>query len=194
MRYAARRVSSAFIIHPSAFIISMPSPIPGIAPPELSEVTSMVVWPSIGSLPLGRLVGRLANSQLGVGPFRLGRLAAGVTIPLTLVAFAWQFIPLFARRYRLTNRRVIIVRGLLAPHDGESVGLDEFDAIRVEAQPGQDWLHCGELVFLREGTEVLRLSGVSRPAVFREVCLKARLALVSVRQVLEAQAAAPCHA
>jgi len=169
-------------------------PIPGVAPPELSEVTSMVVWPSIGSLPLGRLVGRLARSMIGVGPFRLGRLAAAVTIPVTLVAFAWQFIPLFARRYRLTNRRVIIQRGLLVPRDGESIGLDEFDAIQVEVQPGQDWLHCGELVFLREGTEILRLSGVSRPAVFRETCLKARMALVSVRQVLEAQAAAACPA
>lgn len=158
-------------------------------PEDLGEVTSMIVWPSIGRLALGRLVGRLSGSPLGFGPFRLGRFLAALSIPAALVAFAWQFLPFFARRYRLTNRRVVIQKGL-SPKDGDSIALDEFDAIRVEILPGQAWLHCGELIFEQGGREVLRLSGVSRPAVFRETCLKARRALISVREVLEAQEAA----
>ena len=61
--------------------------------------------------------------------------------------------------------------------DGPSIGLDEFDSIEVSVLPGQDFLHAGDLVFQRDGKEVFRLSGVSRPEGFRQVCLKARNAL-----------------
>ena len=64
----------------------------------------------------------------------------------------------------------------------------EFDAIDVEILPGQEWLHAGELVFRRQGAEVFRLSGVSRPEPFRQACLEAQTAMVSVRDVLQNQA------
>lgn len=149
----------------------------------------MVVWPTIGATSLGRLVGRMCGVKAGIGPIRLGRLLAVAAIPAALTAFAWQLLPFVARRYRLTNCRIVVQKGL-APSDGPAVGLDEFDAIRVEVLPGQEWLGAGELVLLHGDREVLRLSGVSRPIVFREVCLKARAALIGVRQVLETQAAA----
>lgn len=170
----------------------MRPPIPGIAPSSFAETTSAVAWPSIGSLGLGRLVGRLSGASLGVGPFTLGKPLALASIPLALGAFAWQFLPVFSRRYRLTNRRIVILRGLTL-REGPSIGLDEFDAIRVEILPGQDWLHCGEVVFQRDGSEIFRLSGVSRPAVFRETCLKARMALISVRDVLKTQTQDPAN-
>ena len=69
--------------------------------------------------------------------------------------------------------------------------LDGFDAIDIELLPGQDWLHAGELVFRRDGSEVFRLSGVSRPEVFRQVCLKARRALLGFRDVATQQAVQP---
>jgi len=165
----------------------MRPPIPGIAPSLLAETTSVVAWPSIGSLSLGRRVGRLSGVSLGVGPFTLGKALAVASIPLALGVFAWQFLPFFSRRYRITNRRIMILRGLTL-REGPSIGLDEFDAIRVDILPGQDWLRCGEVVFLRDGSEVFRLSGGSRPAVFRQICLKARMALICVQDVLHAQA------
>ena len=61
--------------------------------------------------------------------------------------------------------------------------------IDVAVLPGQDFLHAGELVFKRDGKEVFRLSGVSRPEAFRQVCLKARNAMVRGRQVCEQQTA-----
>jgi hypothetical protein len=97
-------------------------------------------------------------------------------------------MPYICRRYTLTNRRIIIRRGL-QPLDAKWVDLDGFDAIEVEVLPGQEWLHAGELIFKRGLTEVLHLSGVSRPEVFRQVCLNSQNALLSVRKVVEQQAA-----
>ena len=156
--------------------------------PELIEKKIMTVWPGIGSMALGRWVGRMAGNRLGYGFFTLGKLLALATIPVSLVVYLWRLMPGACRRYTLTNRRLIIQHGLTAK-DGPSIGLDEFDAIEVAVLPGQDFLHAGELVFQREGKEVFRLRGVSRPEAFRQVCLKARNALIRGRQVCEQQAA-----
>jgi hypothetical protein len=167
----------------------MPQPIAGVVPPEIAEVPAMTVWPTIGAVRAGRWVGRLAAMPQGIRPLTLGTFLAAATIPVSLAVFAWQFMPFVCIRYTLTNRRLIVRRGLRAV-DGQWIGLDEFDAIDVEILPGQQWLHCGEVVFKRAGKEVLRFSGVSRPAVFRQVCLKARNAVVSIREVLDRQAVA----
>ena len=156
------------------------------APAEL-EATLMIVWPTIGATSVGRWVGRLAGVRLGAGGvFTLGNLLAVLTLPVSLAVFAWQLLPFVARRYRITDRRIVIQKGL---SDGPSVGLDEFDAVDVDVLPGQAWLRAGEVIFRRDRREVFRLSGVSRPEIFRHVCLEARTAMTSVHQVLEEQAA-----
>jgi hypothetical protein len=166
----------------------MSQPIAGIMPSELSEVTCKVVWPTIAATRLGRVVGQLAALRIGWGEFfTLGKLLAVATIPLSLLVFAWQLMPVVCRRYTLTNRRIVIRKGLL-PADGRWISLDDFDAVDVEVLPGQAWFHAGDLVFRRGGIEVLRLAGVSRPDTLRQVCLTARSALVNVREVVQHQA------
>jgi len=156
----------------------------------IPETTLTTRWPTITALPAGRLVGQLAGIPIGWGQvFTVGTLMAVVTIPISLTVYAWQLMPFVARRYRLTNRRVVIQKGLSAV-DEAAVGLDEFDTIDVEVLLGQAAFHSGDLVFRREGKEVFRLRGVSRPEPLREACLKARTAMVSVRDVLDKQAAA----
>ena len=157
----------------------MNQPFAGVMPPELSEVTCKVVWPTIGATCAGRLVGTLADVRLGLGGvFTLGNLLALATIPLSLAVFAWQLMPFVCRRYALTNRRIIVRKGLM-PVDERWLALDEFDSIEVESLPGQRWLHAGDLVFKRAGSEALRLRGVSRPDIFRGVCLTAQHALLA---------------
>jgi hypothetical protein len=164
-------------------------PIAGVAPSELSEVTCKVVWPTIGATPAGRFVGRLAAVRIGWGEFfTLGKLLAAATIPVSLAVFCWQLLPYVCRRYTLTNRRIIIRKGLMAV-DQRWIGLDEFDAVDSQVLPGQDWLHAGDLIFRRGGQEILRLAGVPRPEILRQVCMAARTALVSVREVAQRQAA-----
>lgn len=160
----------------------MKQAIAGVAPPELDEVTSMIVWPSIAANRIGRIAGQLVGAR-----YPVGRLLAVPAIPFALLAFAWKLMPFVARRYRLTNQRVIIEKGLSRVPD-RSIRLDEFDEIEIEVLPGQKWLRAGELVFRQLGREVLRLSGVGSPMSFRQTCLKARTAVISVREVLEQQA------
>jgi hypothetical protein len=166
----------------------MKPPLPGVAPPELGEVNAMTVWPSIGSHPLGRLIGRLCSNRAGFGIFTLGNFWALATIPFSLVLYFWLKMPYLCKRYTLTNRRIIICKGL-APRDDKWIELDEFDACEIEILPGQEWLRSGDLVFCHGEIELLRLSGVVRPTVFRNVCLTAQNALVSVRKVVLEQAA-----
>ena len=139
-------------------------------------------------MAIGRRIGQLAGNRIGYGFFTLGKLLALATIPVSLLVYLWRLMPGACRRYTLTNRRIIIQLGLTAK-DGPSISLDEFDVLEVAVLPGQDWLHAGDLVFMRDGKEIFRLRGVSRPAAFRQVCLKARNALICGQQVCKQQAA-----
>lgn len=98
-----------------------------------------------------------------------------VTFPLTITIYAWQLMPLVCRRYRLTNRRVLILRGYTAVEEA-SIGFEEFDTIQLKVLKGQEWLQAGDLIFRSGEKEVFRLRGVSRPEPFRQTCLKARQA------------------
>jgi hypothetical protein len=165
----------------------MSEPIAGVMPPEVAEAPCKVVWPTIGATEAGRWVGRLAATRLGIGRiFTLGNLLALATLPLSLAIFCWQLMPWAYRRYVLTNRRIVIRLGL-RPRDQRSIDLDQFERIDVELLPGQEWLHAGDLVFRHGGNEVFRLPGVSRPEVFRHVCLTARsVAQMAGRRVAHA--------
>ena len=166
--------------------MTQPASKPSLQP---AERTSKVVWPAIGATGLGRFVGRLCAIRLGVGGVTLGKLLAVATIPISLAVFVWQLLPVVMRRYCLTNRRIIIQKGLTRVEES-SIGLDQFDALEIRLLPGQEWLRCGDVVFLCGGQEAFRLAGVPRPQTFRELCLKQRNTLLSVREVLRQQNAA----
>ena len=155
--------------------------IAGVAPPATSEVTNMIVWPSIACFPLGRLLGRLFALGSADSAFRIGKLFMLPAIPIAMALYFKNVLPIFAQRYRLTNRRVMIQNGLSAS-DGQFVDLDRFDSIEVDVLPGQEWYHAGDLVFRGNGIEKLRLRGVSRPETFRQVCMKAHLSFVGVKK------------
>ena len=153
--------------------------ISGVVPPGVAEATVMTVWPSVGSTVLGQMLGRLYRIKSGLGPISVGRLALLATIPLGMPLYLSLRLPWALRRYRLTNRRVTIERGINAKVE-RYVDLDRFDAIDLVVQPGQEWYDCGDLVFRRGPIETLRLPGVSRPEPFRQTCLKVRQSYVSV--------------
>ena len=155
------------------------SAIAGVFPPAISEATVMTVWPSVASTSLGQWLGRLYRIRTGWGAISVGRLALLATIPLGLMMYFSMRMPWAIRRYRLTNRRVIVERGI-NPKVEQYVDLDRFDAIDLVVKPGQEWYAAGDLVFRRGAIETLRLPGVSRPEPFRQTCLKVRQSYVSV--------------
>ena len=178
--------------------------ISGVTPPSQREVTNMVVWPSIAATKLGRMLGTMYQWDAGFKlfgiPVTLGRLLTLPTIPLALLIYFHLKIPRLpfvvfgvpnnsCRRYRLTNRRVIVEQGLLGGEEQRSVSLDRFDTIEVVDpdqggmfQGGQNWYPAGELVFKLGGVETFRLPGVKRPETFRQTCLKAQIAYVGVQK------------
>ena len=153
--------------------------ISGVVPPAVAEATVMTVWPSVAATGLGRALGRFYRIKSGFGPLTIGRLALLATVPLGLMLYLSMRMPWAIRRYRLTNRRVVIEQGVV-PRILQYVDLGQFDAIDVVVAPGQEWYAAGDLVFRRGPIETLRLPGVSRPQSFRQTCLEVRQSYVSV--------------
>lgn len=190
----------------------MKQAIAGVVPPESGEVTIMEVWPSVAALAGGRFWGRLYSNRSGMTVpgtpivLTVGKIIALLSIPLVLPIYFLMLLPCFiflpklgplprvyisnpwARRYRLTNRRVIVQRA--SGETEASVGLENFDHIDVVVLPGQEWYPAGELVFRQGTVETFRLSGVPRPETFRQTCLKAQRAHSSVRKAVEREAVA----
>jgi hypothetical protein len=163
------------------------TPIAGVVPAEIKETTIMTVWPSNARYGLGRLLGSAyAIKWPDIYIFRLGNLIALLSIPLALVLFFMRIAPGIGYRYRLTNRRIIVERGLGGVED-KAVDLDRFDSIETVVQPGQAWYDAGDLVFKLGNVETFRLEGVSRPEAFRATCQKANLANRQIKQIRERQ-------
>jgi hypothetical protein len=162
--------------------------IAGVTPAAVGEATIMVVWPSVAATGFGQWLGRGYRSRLGFGIFNLGNLLALMSMPLMALVYFARRLPFWIRRYRLTNRRVIIERGV-AGHPEQYVDLDRFDAIDVVVQPGQEWYPAGDLVFRRGNVETFLLRGVQRPETFRQTCLKAHQAYVGIKRAVELAAA-----
>ena len=150
------------------------------APSETREVTVMTVFPTLGAYSAGRVIGQLCAIRAGVGFFTLGKLFAVLSIPVAVPLFAFSLLPGVIRRYRLTNRRVIVQKGLQCI-DERWVDLDRFDAIDIEVLPGQEWYPAGDLIFRNGAIETFRLAGVSRPETFRRTCLAARQGYLGAR-------------
>ena len=164
-----------------------PMPIAGVIPAETREATVMTVWPSVAKYWLGRELGKaFAIRWPDIYIFRLGNLIALLSIPIALKLYFFRVLPFVGTRYTLTNRRVIVYRGIVGAEE-KSVDLDRFDNIDIVVQPGQAWYDAGDLVFKRGNVETFRLDGVSRPEAFRATILKARLAHTGVKQARQKQ-------
>ena len=171
----------------------MKQAIAGVTTPDQKEATVMTVWPSVaamslGGMPLGLMLGRLYAIETGAYIFTVGNLLCLLTIPLALVLYFKRVGPFVGRRYRVTNRRVVVERGLNCKEE-KAIPLDHFDEIEIVVRAGQEWYTAGDLVFRQGNVERFLLEGVSRPEAFRNVCIKARNGYVGVKQALARQSA-----
>ena len=158
------------------------TPIAGVAPASISESTIMTVWPSNAAYGIGRFLGMQYSMRFpDIYIFRLGNLIALLSIPIALAIYLYRIAPFVGQRYTVTNRRVIVQRGIQARND-RSVDLDRFDTVQIDVLAGQDWYNAGDLVFKLGNVETFRLEGVSRPDTFRETCLKSQMAHVGVKR------------
>ena len=152
---------------------AMKQAIAGIAPSQSSEVTVTIEWPTIAATGIGRFLGRLYAIKAGVWIFSVGRTLMLLTLPIGLFLYFWMLAPWNVKRYRLTNRRIILEAGGNFKPD-QFVDLDRFDKIEIDVLPGQAWYPAGDMVFKLGAVETLRLPGVGYPETFRTTCLKAQ--------------------
>jgi hypothetical protein len=90
----------------------MKQAIAGVMPAQVGEATIMTVWPSIAATGIGRLFGRLFGIRAGAGFLTVGNMIALASIPIMLPLYFLRKFPFWVERYRLTNRRVIVERGV----------------------------------------------------------------------------------
>lgn len=167
----------------------MDQAISGVSPASVQETTIMTVWPSNAMFGLGRQLGKLYAWRFpDIYFLRIGNLIALLSIPIALVLFFMRVAPFIGQRYTLTNRRVVVYKGLLIEEE-RSVALDRFDKVEIDVLPGQAWYNAGDLIFRLGNTETFRLAGVSRPEGFRSQIIKAHMAYVGVKKALERELA-----
>ncbi len=174
----------------------MAQAIAGVVPDTEKEVTVMAVWPSIAATAYGRWWGRRFTNRLGITlfgvPITLGRLLALLSIPFILPLYFHMLLPRLpfvvfgvsnpgCRRYRLTNRRVLVEQAF-GGGEQQSVSLDRFDSVEIDVLPGQQWYPAGDLIFRRGQIETFRLSGVPHPEAFMQTCMKTHAGFVGVQQ------------
>jgi hypothetical protein len=162
--------------------------IAGISPSTETETTIMIVWPSVARYWLGRWFGGWYENKAGFFVVTVGNILALILIPVSIVLYFLKVLPWIATRYRLTNRRLIVERGIMPVAD-RFVDLDRFDAIDIVVRPGQRWYKAGDLVFRKGNVETFRIDGVSRPEAFKNVVWKAHQSYVAVRRELQKQGA-----
>ncbi len=145
---------------------------------QTDERPLMTVYPSIAATAVGRCLGALYESiPIRVGRVKLSHLLFPLpTSPIALVIYFAQ--KAFGNRYELTTERLRVTRGLRRKAVVE-IPLDEIGRIDTTSSFGQTFFNAGTLVPRNHlGTELARLAGVARPAMFRSTILEARDALI----------------
>jgi hypothetical protein len=151
-------------VPPDARPNSLPPPVTGVVPPSVREALIRTVRPTLlGIQPAAAALAKRLVRSVVLAP--LGWLIQG---PL----FAMKFGPMFARRYTLTNRRLMVRHGLRGT-PGEQVNLADIDDVRFDPTKVDAYYLSGDLDVVSNGKVVLSLAGVPEPEGFRHAILNA---------------------
>jgi hypothetical protein len=148
-----------------SFIMTTPCEqvVTGVVPPQLGEALIREAFPSVAAMPAVATLGRTLICSIALAP--LGWF-------LMLPFYFLKVLPGFSRRYTLTNRRVMLRRGI-KPVPSEEVKLSEIDDVRVVKDANSKFFRAGTLEIVSGGKTVLTLPGVPEPDAFRIAILNA---------------------
>jgi hypothetical protein len=140
----------------------------GLTPPQEAEAIIREVFPSVVASPLpgakaGARLGRILNRSIIGAP-----LAWALLIP----PYFAKVMPFLAKRYTLTNRRVMIRRGL-RPKPSHEIALSEIEDVHILKDADSDFYREGTIEILSGGKPVLTLEGVPEPESFRQAIINA---------------------
>lgn len=137
--------------------------ITGLVPPQLGEAVIRQAWPSVAAVPPVAGLGRVLICSIIFAP--LGWL-------LLAPFYFKKILPLLATRYTLTNRRLMIQRGL-KPKPSREIALADIDDVRIEYDGNSAFFRAATLHILSKGQIKLTFSGVPGPESFRHAILNA---------------------
>ena len=146
--------------------------ITGLTPPESSEALIRQFWPTVAANPTIAGIGRILTNTIVLAP--LGWL-------LMSLVFFGRFAPFVAKRYAVTNKRVLIRKGLTGK-PGPEVPLSEIDDVRVVTDANSDFFRAGTLEIISGGQVRLTLPGVPEPEGFKHAIINACNAWVPNRK------------
>jgi hypothetical protein len=141
----------------------------GLVPPKVAEVNIRTTWPSVTAVSAaGANLGRaLIKTRL------LAPLGWFVLAPLYFV----KILPFLAKRYLLTNRRLLVARGLKATPK-QQIALADIDDVRLVESTYNPFYRSATLEVISGGRVALTLAGVCDPESFRQAVLNAVMAWV----------------
>jgi hypothetical protein len=140
----------------------------GLVPPQTAEALIRVAWPAVTT----------------AAP--VAKLAKAMMFTIILAPLAWlmlapfyfkKILPFVATRYTLTNRRVMIQRGL-RPQSVSEIALAEIDEVRIPPEMVDTFYRAGTLEIVSKGQVRLTLPGVPEPEAFRHAIQNACMAWV----------------
>ncbi|MBX3442034.1 MAG: PH domain-containing protein [Planctomyces sp.] len=160
-----------------------PQPIAGVSPSQ--ERAIEVVYPSIASLGSGRLIGSILESiPASIGGVKLSHMLFALPLaPLGLALYLVRGI--FGLRYAINSRSVAILNS--GGRVERKVSLSDVRDIVVDQQPGQEFYHAADVVLVgTDGSELMRMAGISRPERVRRLLIDSRDAYVQNAEALTA--------
>jgi hypothetical protein len=138
--------------------------ISGLVPPEVAEANIRETWPSVAAFPAVASLGRALTGTIILAPLAWLIMAT---------AYFGKLLPFVARRYALTNRRVMVRRGLKGT-PGQEIALADIDDVRLQTDANSDFFRAANLEIVSQGKVALTLHGVCDPESFRHAILNAR--------------------
>jgi hypothetical protein len=129
----------------------------GVVPPQLGEALIREKFPSVAAIPAVATLGRTLICSI---------IGAPLGWALMLPFYFMKILPGLARRYTLTNRRLMIRRGL-KPVPSAEVKLSEIDDVRMVKDANSAFFRAANLEIVSDGKVILTLPGVPDAEAFR---------------------------
>ncbi|MCI0638009.1 MAG: PH domain-containing protein [Gemmataceae bacterium] len=135
----------------------------GVVPPELAEARIREVWPSVARAPGIAALGKSLTRTIVLAPLAWMLMA---------MVYFGKVLPVFARRYELTNRRLVVRKGW-SGKISEEIPLDKIDDVELVTDANTEFFRAATLRILSAGKEALTLPGVPDPESFRQAIINA---------------------
>src|SRR5262249_15583908 len=135
----------------------------GLIPPELDEAVIRTVWPTVALYSGAANLGRVLMKTIVLAPLAWLLLARPFFVRVT---------PSLARPYTLTNRRLLIQKGMrLVPK--EEIPLSDIDDVRVVENANSLFYRSADLEIISKGQVAMTLKAVPSAESFRQAILNA---------------------